>query len=621
MAVYTKPGADVFAPQDNAGNARPVNNGDAQVWATEVERGIASAAVIVFIDGGWQTATAYERNQALTRNDVVYRCIADHTSGSTTEPGVGASWETVWEVMIGAIALEDGSVSLPKLQSIVEATVLGRAGGAGTGAPVALSGPDIGAIVGGDGEGGVGTLAERLTADVVRASAAVTMHSINLTDGRADQNGNDWIVSWSTCRAVIGSAQATINDLAATTLASNELLYIDVAGGSTPYTAVKATNSGGLRADFRDGKKLLLLFNWGGGLLVGAMADTLKTVASQGLLDALSAESDLIYIGSGNYGDLSVDPKGVIVQGINLATGLPIVTGGGGGGLLDPSLIIITRSANNLYIHFPQADGTYVRPRFTRLTNAGQNSDVWQVNGIDHASLSGGSSSTIQSVCDTGQVEIALSREGDEGSFFMGGNAHGNDEMLADPLMMVDGVAVDITTGTETITCKLLEIFQASNLLSPDDPLTVVAKRYTRWMFEDGWLDLTNHLIFEAEVEFRIMYLAMLSLRRLDGATQITDQAVRSPLFYPAEDVSGSHSAVYTDAPHIKVWGDKYGGEVEILEGWDDANRESWISSGVNRNKLYFSPIGVNRSGAARSHTTSIGEVMRIRSRMRVSVI
>src|SRR5688572_27580299 len=50
MAVYTKPGAEVFAPTDNAGNLRPVDNGDAMVWATEVERDIVAskAGMVVF---------------------------------------------------------------------------------------------------------------------------------------------------------------------------------------------------------------------------------------------------------------------------------------------------------------------------------------------------------------------------------------------------------------------------------------------------------------------------------------------------------------------------------------------------------------------------------------------
>lgn len=44
----------------------------------------------------WATSTAYAQTAFVKHNDVIYRCLQGHTSGSTTEPGVGASWETYW---------------------------------------------------------------------------------------------------------------------------------------------------------------------------------------------------------------------------------------------------------------------------------------------------------------------------------------------------------------------------------------------------------------------------------------------------------------------------------------------------------------------------------------------
>ena len=46
----------------------------------------------------WLTATGYFVNEVVMHNSVQYRCISNHTSGATTEPGVGASWATVWVV-------------------------------------------------------------------------------------------------------------------------------------------------------------------------------------------------------------------------------------------------------------------------------------------------------------------------------------------------------------------------------------------------------------------------------------------------------------------------------------------------------------------------------------------
>ena len=54
--------------------------------------------------GAWVTATSYDNNSngdgdVVTRSGVYYKCTVDHTSGASTEPGVGGSWATVWEVL------------------------------------------------------------------------------------------------------------------------------------------------------------------------------------------------------------------------------------------------------------------------------------------------------------------------------------------------------------------------------------------------------------------------------------------------------------------------------------------------------------------------------------------
>jgi len=44
----------------------------------------------------WVTATAYALDAMVSSGVDLYRCISAHTSGSTTEPGTGASWATKW---------------------------------------------------------------------------------------------------------------------------------------------------------------------------------------------------------------------------------------------------------------------------------------------------------------------------------------------------------------------------------------------------------------------------------------------------------------------------------------------------------------------------------------------
>src|SRR5690606_20315099 len=106
-----------------------------------------------------------------------------------------------------------------------------------------------------------------------------------------------------------------------------------------------------------------------------------------------------------------------------------------------------------------------------------------------------------------------------------GGHAHGRDMMLADPVMLVDGVERPIN-DIGTFVCDRVEFFQASQMLDPDD-LSNFAKRYTRWVFADGELRLSNTLVIEKEIAFTIMYLSMLSAVRNGGNT--THSLIRAP--------------------------------------------------------------------------------------------
>lgn len=48
--------------------------------------------------GPWVTATAYKTRDLASNGGSTYIALSDHTSGASTEPGVGASWATVWAV-------------------------------------------------------------------------------------------------------------------------------------------------------------------------------------------------------------------------------------------------------------------------------------------------------------------------------------------------------------------------------------------------------------------------------------------------------------------------------------------------------------------------------------------
>ena len=49
--------------------------------------------------GDWATATSYSVNDAIANNGSSYICTQAHTSGASTEPGVGGSWTSYWNLL------------------------------------------------------------------------------------------------------------------------------------------------------------------------------------------------------------------------------------------------------------------------------------------------------------------------------------------------------------------------------------------------------------------------------------------------------------------------------------------------------------------------------------------
>lgn len=57
------------------------------------------AGGITAFEGQWTTATAYSEADAVSNNGSSYAARTDHTSGATSEPGVGANWEDDWMLL------------------------------------------------------------------------------------------------------------------------------------------------------------------------------------------------------------------------------------------------------------------------------------------------------------------------------------------------------------------------------------------------------------------------------------------------------------------------------------------------------------------------------------------
>lgn len=61
-------------------------------------------------DNQWVISTVYTANQAVENLGSSYVCILGHTASASDEPGVGASWETFWDLMAKKGALGAGSI-------------------------------------------------------------------------------------------------------------------------------------------------------------------------------------------------------------------------------------------------------------------------------------------------------------------------------------------------------------------------------------------------------------------------------------------------------------------------------------------------------------------------------
>jgi len=73
----------------------PGTSGGATYWALFMAA-LPASGVLNFEQSGWVTSTSYSIDDALFHNGGTVYCFSAHTSGSSTEPFVGADWQTVW---------------------------------------------------------------------------------------------------------------------------------------------------------------------------------------------------------------------------------------------------------------------------------------------------------------------------------------------------------------------------------------------------------------------------------------------------------------------------------------------------------------------------------------------
>ncbi len=110
---FTKYGAEIWRDYTTAGvpasGAWDVVKADMRAWMAGVETEVSA---VIYETAGWVTATAYAVGDVVWYGSADYACTVAHTSAAATEPGVGASWATVWEAF-GPHLHATGSAAAP----------------------------------------------------------------------------------------------------------------------------------------------------------------------------------------------------------------------------------------------------------------------------------------------------------------------------------------------------------------------------------------------------------------------------------------------------------------------------------------------------------------------------
>lgn len=217
---FLKLGAEIWRDYETLGvpasGAHKVIKTDMRDWMANVEQQTGGAT---WLTTGWVTSTAYAVGDIVANNLVDYRCIQAHTSGATTEPGVGVNQASYWTA-VAPTYISSGSATAPGIAFGVDPNV-------GFYRP---ANDNLAASVGGTGRWLTTTAAFSPVSSggITLGTALLPWGNTFLVSGAALQMGSDWVATHGSGVLTVGTG-----DLRVTTAGTNDASVVTVAGTQT----------------------------------------------------------------------------------------------------------------------------------------------------------------------------------------------------------------------------------------------------------------------------------------------------------------------------------------------------------------------------------------------------
>lgn len=290
-------------------------------------------------------------------------------------------------------------------------------------------------------------------------------------------------------------------------------------------------------------------------------------------------------------------PKGLLVDGTKILNPSDDV--------FDETEIIVTRDNStsfNIYFHTGKdaANDIWYKQRWIRSTIPGDFVDTWRLNEGSIMQRTGEYAfGLVSEVIQTGVWENAIYSSG-SGYTDAIGSIHGW-ETMQEATMFIDGTEIDPTSSAVTTwKCKRL-LFVQSSFFKTLDGSGNIGSSNKSWEITRGKIIITNPIEWLTTISLGggggtgNTYIGMCSLRRTNGATQITHTAIANE-DWKQYDIStaGFSNPIFTDDNNPKrtkivAWGDRVKVEMSVIRipDYPDAGMYIQNTADPGYNKIY----------------------------------